>query len=121
MDFLLTLLTSICGMITALGGFELIKWLYNRRNNSRIVEAQADTEEVKADGAEFDLLKTQIEFLQTQIVAKEKRFADQTDQVRKLTTEVLELTRENGQVRIELETKRCDVKHCPKRQPPTGY
>ena len=121
MDFVVTLLTSAAGMITALGGFELIKWLLNRRSNSRIVEAQADTEEVKADGAEFSLLKTQIEFLQAQIVDKEKRFADQTDQVRKLTTEVLELTRKNGQILIEFETKRCEVKHCPKREPPTGY
>ena len=121
MEYLATLLTSIAGMITALGGFELVKWLINRRSNKRLAAAHADTEEVKADSAEFTLLKQQVEFLQSQVLDKEKRFAEQTNVVRKLTTEVLELSKKNGQLGIELETKRCDVKHCPNRQPPTGY
>ena len=113
MDFI-TLLTSVAGMIATLGGFELIKWVMNRKSNTRIAEAQADS-------AEFEVLRKQLIFLQEQLDQKEKRFAEQTDVVRQLNLKEIELTQEIGRLKLELAVKRCEVKKCPKREPQTGY
>ena len=76
-------------ILGAVGGFEFIKWLwgqfFNRKNNARIADSEADT-------SEFHVLREQIQFLQEQLKEKEVRFAEQTELMRKLNTEALDLT-----------------------------
>lgn len=111
-------IASIATIIGALGGFEGAKWAWsayvNRKANARIEDAKADKEE-------FVVLKETTEFLQSQLQAKELRFAEQTNQVRALNDEVLKLTKEKGALELELQTYRCVVKKCPKREPQNGY
>ena len=63
-----SLLGVAATIVTALGGFEFIKWLANwftnRKNNKRV-------EEASADDSEFSVLRKQIEFLQEQLLKKE--------------------------------------------------
>ena len=105
---------SFAAVLTALGGWEAIKYLINRKSNSRKAEAEADS-------VEFTVLRQTVEFLQTQLQEKEERFALQTELVRNLNAEVLELTKAKGKIELELQTYRCIRKKCGEREPQNGY
>ena len=115
------ILNTLAVVFTALGGWEALKWLFNKRNHSKIIAAQADQAEAKADTDEFHLLKEQFLFLQEQLNEKEKRFAEQTDVVRRLNTEAIASEKKIGELQLELALKRCEVKKCLQRQPQNGY
>lgn len=108
------ILSIIVSMIGAVGGWELIRYLLQRRSNQRKAAAEAD-------GVEFAVLKETVEFLQQQLKEKEERFAEQTALLRQKQTEVLELTKEKGQVELDLQRFRCVVKKCERREPQNGY
>ena len=94
--------SNILAVITALGGWEFIRWMMNKRSNSRIVAAKAEQEEANADKEEFAVLRETIDFLQKQMYEKETRFADQTAVVRKQNEEIIALMKEKGQLQLEL-------------------
>lgn len=108
------ILTTILTIVTTLGGWEAIKYFINRKSNSRIAEA-------KADGSEFTVLRDTVVFLQEQLQKKEERFAEQTDVVRRLTAENLELTHENAMLKAERALKLCERRNCGNREPQSGY
>ena len=104
---------------------EIVRWMKNRKTDSRIEEAHADSEE-------FNSLRETIQFLQDQLKGKEERFAEQTAIVRNLNTEVIQLTREKADTELaysrykadtelELERVRCEDRTCPWRIPPNAY
>ncbi|MCM1376957.1 MAG: hypothetical protein NC097_04895 [Clostridium sp.] len=105
-------------LLGAIGGLEAIKWLMNRKNASRIVRAQAMTEEQSALSAREKLYEDTILFLQQQLKEKEERFAQQTELLRQSTSSELELTRQLGQLELRLQRCRCDKFNCADRQPP---
>ena len=111
------------------GGIELVKFLwdkvFNRKNNSRIADSEADV-------SEFRVLQEQIVFLQQQLKEKEERFADQTTHLRQVQREYLNLEKDKSimevgyikqvaTLEIELANVRCDEHDCPFRQPPTAH
>lgn len=110
MDIIGTLVT----VLSAMGGWEALKWFLNRKSNSRVAEAEADS-------AEFHVMKETYEFLQGQLKQKEERFAEQTQLVRKLNSEVLELTQQKAAVELELQKFRCIRQKCSSREPQNGY
>lgn len=115
---------TLVTILGALGGLEFVKWLFNRKTNSRIAIADAESKE-------FHTLQETNEWLQKQLQLKEERFAEQTQLVRKQNTEILDLTRriaeaeiahaqEVAALRIELAEVRCNDENCPFRQPPNS-
>lgn len=114
LEVLQIIAASFAAVLTALGGWEAIKYLINRKSNSRKAEAEADS-------VEFTVLRQTVEFLQTQLQEKEERFALQTELVRNLNAEVLELTKAKGKIELELQTYRCIRKKCGEREPQNGY
>lgn len=110
----MSIVETLITILTALGGWEAVKYLINRKSNARISEAEADS-------AEFHVLKEQIEFLQEQLKQKEERFADQTQIVRNLNNETLELTKKLGNTELELQKYRCIRPKCQQREPQNGY
>lgn len=106
--------TILATIISAVGGWEAIKYFLHREPNNRKAEAEAD-------GVEFNVLRQTVEFLQAQLQEKEERFAQQTELLRKLNAEVLELTKEKGKLELELQTFRCFRKKCGQREPQNGY
>lgn len=110
----MNIVETLVAILTAMGGWELIKYLINRKSNARISEAEADS-------AEFHILKEQIEFLQEQLKQKEERFAEQTQIVRNLNGEVIELTKKNGSLELDLQKYRCIRPKCQQREPQNGY
>lgn len=108
----LTMLVS--AIVGSLGFWELIKYLINRRANSR----KADSE---ADASEFSVLRDTMIFMENQLKNKEERFAEQTAVVRKLNAENLELVREVTMLKTERGLKLCERRNCLKREPQSGY
>lgn len=104
----------VVSMLLALGGFEFIKWAFARKTDKRVLEASADS-------SEFSVLKETTIFLQEQLKLKEERFAEQTQVVRKLTTDNLELTREVAMLKTERGLKLCERRNCVQREPQSGY
>ncbi len=92
------LITTIVGLLGALGGWEAVKYLINRKSNKRISESEADKREIEADAAKFHLYEERIEELRTTNAelnkqnlglikaceSKEEIIADKTTQIRKL-------------------------------------
>lgn len=105
---------TVASVLGALGGWEMIKYLLNRKTNTRKAEAEADS-------SEFTVLRDTVVFLQEQLQKKEERFAEQTNLVRKLTNENLELTRENSMLKTERGLKLCERRNCMNREPQSGY
>lgn len=109
----------IIGSITgSIGFWELIKFsikfLINRKSNSRKAESEADA-------SEFSVLRDTMIFLESQLKNKEERFAEQTALVRKLNAEYLELVRENTMLKTERGLKLCERRNCLTREPQSGY
>ena len=88
-------LTVAAALITALGGWEAVKYLLNRKSNGKIAEAnafkverEALIEDYKRVQAEVDELKKQVAKLYTEIDS--------------LKSDRLRLMQENGELRLQL-------------------
>lgn len=121
-------ITTIITVITALGGFEAIKWLINRKSNARMAQASAEASELKNDVDEFHFLRERLEFKDKELMEKEMRFVEQTELVRELNRQLLDATIENGKLQAKiaaLEAERamklCERRGCAQRQPQSGY
>ena len=104
----------IISIIGAIGGWDAVRYLINRKSNKR-------KEEAEADAVEFNVLRDTMLFLQEQLNEKEQRFAEQTSILRDTQSEVLELTKSKGELELELQRYRCVVPKCGNRQPQNGY
>ena len=114
MEYITIIATAFGTVIASVGGWELIKWFLNRKSNKRMAEAQADD-------SEFSVLSKTNTFLQEQLAKKEERFAEQTDRIRALTNENIQLTGKVARLEAERSMKLCEVRSCPNRQPQSGY
>lgn len=103
----------LVSVIGGLGGLEFIKWLFNRKANSRIKIAEAGS-------AEFHTLQETVQFLQEQLQSKEEKFAEQTALVRQLNRELLTAERAIAEKDVELVQKKCEDLPCPFRKPPNA-
>lgn len=122
------IITAFAGMLAALGGFKFIEWIFTRKSNRRIAEANAEAAELKNDKDEFQFLRDRLETNEKHLMEKEKRFMEQTEVVRSLNRQLLEQTIENGklQARIsaleaERSMKLCEKRGCINREPQSGY
>lgn len=121
-------ITTIITVVTALGGFEAVKWLINRKSNARMAQASAEASELKNDVDEFHFLRERLEFKDKELMEKEKRFVEQTELVRELNRQLLDATIENGKqqakiaaLEAERAMKLCERRGCAQRQPQSGY
>lgn len=118
----------IITLIATLGGFEGIRWgvsaWINRKTNAR-------KEDTSADGMEIQNLLNIINAQSVQIDNQEKRMGARDTKVdflysenNKLRAEHLELMKEKHELELHLkeaEIKKCDVRGCVNRQPPSDY
>lgn len=122
------MLQTAIAILGTLGGFEFIKWIFNRKPNKRIVDAEADAAEVRAEADEFHLYRERLELADRQLLEKEQRFHEQTILVRDLNKQLVSKVTEIGtlQARISaLEAERamklCERRGCTERKPQSGY
>lgn len=95
------------------GGLETVKWFLNRKTNSRIAIAEAEA-------AEFHTLQETNEFLQRQLQAKEERFVEQTERLRRTQDDLFKAKEQEYEARLELAQKKCEDQLCPFRMPPNA-
>lgn len=114
-------ISIITAVVASFGGLELVKWLYSRKYGKKL-------EEVKANSAEFALLKERLDYLNQQMLDKEKRFTEQTDHVRALNRELIDkevvigdLKANISALHAERKLKLCERRGCQQRQPQSGY
>lgn len=108
------MMTALATALSAVGGWEAVKYMVNRRSHARREQAQAD-------GEEFKVMRETVEFLQRQLKEKEERFAVQSDRMRSLQDDIFQLLKEKNAIELELVKKRCEVARCANRQPQNGY
>lgn len=123
-----TIIASCAGVLTALGGWEFVKWLLNRKSNERIAAANAENIELKNEVDEFHFLRERLVFKEQEMMEKEKRFVEQTELVRTLQRQLLDQTIENGKLQSRISSleaeramKLCEKRGCIERQPQSGY
>ena len=115
-------------IIGAIGGSSTITWLItfwvNRKTNAR-------KDYASAEGMEIQNLLNIINAQSSQIDNQEKRMATRDAKVdflysenNKLRSEQLELIKDRHELELRLkeaEIKKCDVRGCANRQPPSDY
>lgn len=115
-------------VLGAVGGTSTITWFVtfwvNRKTNAR-------KEDASADGMEIQNLLSIITAQSAQIDNQEKRMGVRDTKVdflysenNKLRSDQLELIREKHELELRLkeaELKKCDVRGCANRQPPSDY
>jgi len=111
------LITTIVGLLAALGGWDAIKYCINRKSNRRINESEADKKEIETDTDEFHLYKERIEELRLSNAelnkqnyelikaceAKEEIIADKTAKIRELQEARIEDTKQIGELEKEVQ------------------
>lgn len=104
-----TYLAAAGGLVTALGGWEFIKYMLNRRSNSRIAEANAGIKEIEREERELGVMKQLVESLQKRIEQQDEKIKELNDRLDKLYVEKHEqervnndLTRENNELKVAL-------------------
>lgn len=126
---------TIITLIGTLGGLELVKWLFTRKANAKIVEAQADSAKIQAEEDEFHLKRERLKFADEQLLEKDRQLADwsnkhyeQTLLVRKQNEQIVSYLAEIGTLKAKIASleaeramKLCERRGCPQRQPQSGY
>ncbi|NDV58058.1 hypothetical protein [Bacteroides sp. 519] len=119
---------SVAILITALGGLEAIKWLFNTLLHRK---ANARKEDASANAAEIQNLLSVIENLNTQIERYDDRLKQRDDKVdaiyrdwRNAQSEVQTWIQKYHELELqwkEAEVRRCNVRGCANRMPPSEY
>lgn len=95
MDKLQIYISVAGGLITALGGFEFIKYIFNKKNNDRILAAQAFQEERKTIMEDYKRIQGEVNRLQELVNELRKR-------VQTLEESRLDLIKENNELKLAL-------------------
>lgn len=105
-----TVLTAAAGMIGALGGFEFIKWLFNRKSNERIAAAQAFEAEYKSLTIGYKRQEEEIQQNKKEIAELNQKVDALYEKVHKLENDKLQLIQENNNLKLQL--KEAEKKVC---------
>ncbi|WP_298047029.1 hypothetical protein [uncultured Bacteroides sp.] len=108
-------------LIGALGGLEAIKWIanfyVNRKTNAR-------KEDAAADAAENENERKQVAWLEERIAQRDAKIDTIYVELRQEQAEKLQLIYDKHELELKLkeaEIKKCDVRGCSNRQPPSDY
>lgn len=126
---------NLVQLLSVLGGLELIKWVARsiiyRKQEKRKQEAEIKKQELEVKKEEFSICtldseedRKKIAFLEDRIRERDKKIDDVYILLRNEEKEHLETIRELYETKLKLqeaENKRCDVRGCSLRKPPSEY
>lgn len=111
----------IITLIATLGGFEGIRWgvsaWINRKTNAR-------KEDAAADAAENENERKQVDWLEKRMAERDAKIDSLYAELRQEQSAKLDEIHKRYEVELkfkEAEMKRCDVRGCGNRQPPSDY
>ena len=108
-------------LIGALGGLEAIKWIVNFYVNRR---TNARKEDASADAMENENERKQVAWLEDRVSQRDSKIDTIYVELRKEQAEKLQLIYDKHELELKLkeaEIKKCDVRGCTNRQPPSDY
>lgn len=108
-------------LIGALGGFEAIKWIVNFYVNRR---TNARKEDASADAMENENERKQVAWLEERIAQRDAKIDTIYVELRQEQAAHLEEVHKRHELELRLkeaEIKKCDVRGCSSRQPPSDY
>lgn len=108
-------------VLGALGGFKAIEWvvtfLVNRKTNAR-------KEDASADAMENENKRKQVAWLEERIAQRDTKIDGLYVELRQAQSAHLEEVHKRHEIELRLkeaEMKRCDVRGCSGRKPPSDY
>lgn len=108
-------------LATALGGVEgikqLVKWWMNRKVELR-------KEDASANGMEDENERKQVKWLEDRISQRDIKIDALYVELRETQSTLLEEIHKRHEVELKLkeaEFRRCDVRRCPEREPPSDF
>ena len=108
-------------ILGALGGLEAIKWIVNFYVNRK---TDARKEDAAADAAENENERKQVAWLEERIAQRDTKIDAIYVELRQEQAEKLQLIHDKHELELRLkesEIKKCDVRVCSNRQPPSDY
>ena len=108
-------------ILGALGGLEAIKWIVNFYVNRK---TDARKEDAAADAAENENERKQVAWLEERIAQRDTKIDAIYVELRQEQAEKLQLIHDKHELGLRLkesEIKKCDVRGCSNRQPPSDY
>jgi hypothetical protein len=119
---------TIITVIGALGGLELVKFLYqslaNRKTDRRREIASAEKEEVNVQSDEIENLIKLQEHHNKLIDAKDSKISELRDRIRDFRDKELEMARKMNEKDLEIQLMKiykCEIRGCAQRKPPSDY
>lgn len=108
-------------LVSALGGLEALKWLagfwMNRRTEARKQVAVADSMVEENN-------RKQVDWLERRVMDREERLDALNEELRRLQEEKMDWMRRYHELELAEKLaaiKRCDIRGCAKRVPPSDY
>ena len=115
-------------MLGAVGGTSSITWVVtfwvNRKTNARKEDAGADSMEIQNLLSIITAQSTQIDNQEKRMGVRDTKVDFLYSENNKLRSDQLELIRQKHELELRLkeaELKKCDVRGCANRQPPSDY
>lgn len=108
-------------LIGALGGLEAIKWVVNFYVNRK---TNARKEDASADAMENENERKQVAWLEERIAQRDAKIDTIYVELRQEQAAHLEEVHKRHELELRLkeaEIKKCDVRGCSSRQPPSDY
>ena len=108
-------------LIGALGGLEAIKWIVNFYVNRK---TNARKEDATADSMEDENERKQVDWLEKRLAERDAKIDAIYVELRQEQAEKLQFIYDKHELELKLkeaEIKKCDVRGCNNRQPPSDY
>ena len=108
-------------ILGALGGLEAIKWIVNFYVNRK---TNARKEDATADSMEDENERKQVDWLEKRLAERDAKIDAIYVELRQEQAEKLQLIHDKHELELKLkeaEIKKCDVRGCSNRQPPSDY
>lgn len=118
----------IVTIISSLGGFKLLEWLFNiiffREQNERKINEDIKQEELETEKERLNILSEYEEFRLKTIDKYELKIDEKDKKIMELYKQLREETNRRHEVELQLketELRRCNVRGCTQRTPPSEY
>ena len=114
-------ITTILAFITAMGGLEAVKWLV-RYLTSRKTDARK--EEASVNSMEEENRRKKVDWLEERLTQRDEKIDGLYIELRKEQEEKIDWIHKCHEVELiqkESEVKKCEIRGCVKRMPPSDY
>ena len=114
-------ITTILAFITAMGGLEAVKWLVRYLTWRK---ADARKEEASVNSMEEENRRKKVDWLEERLTQRDEKIDGLYIELRKEQEEKIDWIHKCHEVELiqkESEVKKCEIRGCVKRMPPSDY